>query len=51
MLFRSERRAVTIGAADGDQTEIASGLAAGEQVVTDGPATLKDGDAVTVKER
>ena len=48
---RAERRAVTIGAADGDQTEIASGLAAGEQVVTDGPATLKDGDAVTVKER
>jgi len=48
---KAERRAVKIGAADGDQMEIASGLAAGEQVVTDGPATLKDGDTVRVKER
>ncbi len=48
---RLERRAVKIGAADGDQVEIVSGLTAGEQVVTEGPAAMKDGDTVTVKER
>jgi RND family efflux transporter MFP subunit len=48
---RLERRAVTAGAADGDQIEILSGLTAGERVVVEGPATLKDGDKVTVKER
>ena len=48
---RVERRAVTVGAAEGDQVEIVSGLTAGEQVVVDGPATMKDGDKVTVKER
>jgi RND family efflux transporter MFP subunit len=48
---RVERRAVTAGGADGDQVEIVSGLTAGEQVVIDGPATMKDGDKVTVKER
>jgi hypothetical protein len=48
---RVERRAVTAGAADGDQIEIVSGLTAGEKVVVDGPATMKDGDKVTVKER
>jgi multidrug efflux pump subunit AcrA (membrane-fusion protein) len=31
--------------------EIVSGLTAGEQVVVEGPATMKDGDKVTVKER
>jgi RND family efflux transporter MFP subunit len=48
---RVERRAVKVGAAEGDQVEIVSGLTAGEQVVTDGPSTMKDGDTVTVKER
>jgi HlyD family secretion protein len=48
---RVERRAVTAGAADGDQIEIVSGLTAGEKVVIDGPAAMKDGDKVTVKER
>jgi HlyD family secretion protein len=48
---RVERRAVTAGAADGDQIEIVSGLTAGEKVVVDGPAAMKDGDKVTVKER
>lgn len=47
---RVERRAVKVGTADGDQVEIVSGLTAGERVVTDGPATMKDGDTVTVKE-
>jgi multidrug efflux pump subunit AcrA (membrane-fusion protein) len=48
---RVERRAVTAGAADGDQIEIVSGLTAGEKVVVDAPAGMKDGDKVTVKER
>ena len=48
---RVERRAVTAGAADGDQVEIVAGVTAGEKVVLDGPATMKDGDKVTVKER
>ncbi len=48
---RVERRAVKVGADDGDQVEVLSGLTAGEQVIVEGPATLKDGDKVTVKER
>lgn len=47
----AERRAVKIGAVDGDQIEILSGLQAGEQVVVDGPPTLADGTRVTIKER
>jgi RND family efflux transporter MFP subunit len=46
-----ERRAVTVGAADGDQVEVQSGLADGEQIVVDGPPTLVDGARITVKER
>jgi multidrug efflux pump subunit AcrA (membrane-fusion protein) len=46
-----ERRAVTTGPDDGDQIEVVSGLTVGENVVVDGPATMKDGDKVTVKER
>lgn len=47
----AERRAVTVGAAEGDQVEIASGLQAGERVIIEGPATLADGTRVTVRER
>lgn len=47
----AERRAVTVGAADGDQVEVVSGLQAGERVVIEGPANLADGSRVTVKER
>ncbi len=46
---RVERRAVKVGAADGDQVEIVSGVNAGEKVVIDGPPTLADG--ARVKER
>jgi HlyD family secretion protein len=42
-----ERRAVTLGAEDGGRVEVLSGLGEGERVVTDGPATLKDGDRIT----
>ncbi len=47
----AERRAVSVGAADGDQVEIVSGLQAGERVIVEGPATLADGTRVTVRER
>ena len=46
---RVERRAITVGTASGDQTEILAGVSAGERVVVDGPQTLKDGDKVKVQ--
>jgi RND family efflux transporter MFP subunit len=46
---RVERRAVNVGPANGDQVEVVSGVSAGERVVVDGPATLKDGDKVKVQ--
>ncbi len=44
-----ERRAVAIGNSKGDQTEIMSGLVAGDMVVLRGPANLQDGLAVQIK--
>jgi RND family efflux transporter MFP subunit len=46
---RVERRAVSAGLTTGDQVEVLSGLNAGERVVVDGPAALKDGDKVKVQ--
>jgi HlyD family secretion protein len=46
---RVERRAVKLGANDGDLMEVASGLTTGDRVVTEGVATLTDG--ARVKER
>ncbi len=43
-----ERRAVQVGAEDGDQVEVRSGLSSGDRVVVDGPPALKDGDKVKV---
>ena len=45
---RVERRAVSVGFENGDQVELVSGVSAGERVVVDGPATLKDGDKVRI---
>jgi len=45
---RVERRAVSVGLENGDQVEVLSGVVPGERVVVDGPATLKDGDKVTI---
>jgi RND family efflux transporter MFP subunit len=42
-------RLVKTGARHGDEIEILSGLVAGERVVADGPATLRDGQPVEVK--
>ncbi len=47
---RAERRAVRVGAEDGDRIEIASGLSAGERVVNSPPADLQDGAKVKVKD-
>jgi RND family efflux transporter MFP subunit len=46
-----ERRAITIGAAEGDRVEVLSGLSDGERVVIDAPASLTDGARVTIRER
>ena len=43
-----ERRAVSLGAVDGDMVEVVSGLTAGERIVVDGPPDLADGDRVVV---
>jgi RND family efflux transporter MFP subunit len=46
---RVERRAVSVGSTLGDQTEVLSGVSAGERVIVEGPQTLKDGDKVKVQ--
>ena len=43
------RRAVRLGPSEGDQVEVASGLAAGDRVVVDGPKDLADGRKVVVQ--
>lgn len=43
---RAERRAVTVRATNGEETELSAGVTAGERVVVKPPAELKDGDAV-----
>ena len=46
---RAERRAVKVGAADGDKVEVLSGLNSGDRIVVDGHDGLADGSRV--KER
>lgn len=43
---RAERRAVSVGGAGNDEVLISSGLAAGDKVILDWPAGLKDGAPV-----
>jgi multidrug efflux pump subunit AcrA (membrane-fusion protein) len=47
---RVERRAVRLGAGQGDQAVITSGLNESDRVVVEGPSDLKDGDPVKVQE-
>jgi RND family efflux transporter MFP subunit len=47
---RAERRAVGLSPVPGDDAVVISGLAAGERVVIEGPAELKDGTLVAVQE-
>ncbi len=44
-----ERRAVSVGSTQGTQTEILSGIVAGDAVVVKGPANMQDGLAVQIK--
>jgi len=46
---RVERRAISVGAAVGDQVEVLSGVSVGERIVAEAPPTLKDGDKVKVQ--
>jgi HlyD family secretion protein len=46
----AERRAIGLAAGTGDEAIVTSGLAAGERVVVEGPADLKDGAAVSVRD-
>jgi RND family efflux transporter MFP subunit len=46
---RVERRAVRTGNENGDKVEVLSGVSAGERVVIEGPATLKDGDRIRIE--
>ncbi|MDX1632350.1 MAG: efflux RND transporter periplasmic adaptor subunit [Thermoanaerobaculia bacterium] len=45
-----ERRAIRVGAAEGESVRLLSGLTGGEEVVVEGPGTLEDGDRVEVAE-
>jgi RND family efflux transporter MFP subunit len=45
---RAERRTVTLGGTFGDARQVLSGVAIGESVITDPPAQLTDGSAVSV---
>jgi len=44
---RVERRAVTVGAARGDEVVIIAGLSGGERVIVEGPSDLVDGVRIT----
>jgi HlyD family secretion protein len=45
----AERRAVRVGNAKDDRLEVLSGLSAGEKIVLDPPAALKDGSRLVIK--
>jgi RND family efflux transporter MFP subunit len=45
-----ERRAVTVGNTNGGAAEILAGLTEGDRVVVKGPADLRDGEAVQIKQ-
>lgn len=43
---RAERRAISVGTSDANDTLVTAGLTAGEKVVVDAPANLKDGTVI-----
>ena len=45
-----ERRAVSLGAARGDDVQVLAGVSEGDPLVVKGPANLRDGQAVAVKQ-
>jgi hypothetical protein len=44
---KAQRRAVTLGGTIGQTRQVLAGVSAGESVIVDAPAALKDGAAVT----
>ena len=46
----AERRAVTLGGTMGDSRQVLAGVAAGDPVIVDAPANLRDSDAVRVRD-
>ncbi|MGZ4810661.1 MAG: hypothetical protein ACXV7D_15150, partial [Thermoanaerobaculia bacterium] len=46
---RAERRAVRVVSADNERARIAAGVNAGENVIIEAPAELKDGERVKIK--
>jgi hypothetical protein len=46
-----DRRAIRLGGADGDRTEVLAGLSSGERVILSPPAALQPGSAVVVKQQ
>jgi len=46
---KAERRAVTLGASRGSDTEVIAGLTPGDTVVVKGPTNLRDGQSVEVR--
>lgn len=46
---KAERRAVTLGNNRGNDTEIQAGVAAGDTVIVNAPASLRDGESVQIK--
>jgi RND family efflux transporter MFP subunit len=47
---RVERRAVTLGAGEGEEAIVLAGIAGGERVIVEAPEDLADGDEVEVRE-
>ena len=45
---KAERRVVTVGGSVGDAREVKAGVRAGENVIVEAPADLRDGQAVAV---
>ena len=46
---KAQRRAVTLGGAVGDSRQVRGGVSAGERVIVEAPAELKDGAVVALK--
>jgi RND family efflux transporter MFP subunit len=46
---RAERRAVRVASSDNERARVSAGLTAGESVIVEAPAELKDGDRIRVR--
>ncbi|HEX2950683.1 MAG TPA: efflux RND transporter periplasmic adaptor subunit [Armatimonadota bacterium] len=46
----AHKRTVTLGATDGDDVQVISGVNAGDKVITAGQQSLADGDAITISQ-